>query len=658
VDVAIVADVDTTAAGSLANSAVVSSQTSDPNSNNNSASQTTQVVSQADLAVTIADAPDPVIAGQSTLVYTVTVENLGPSNSDSVSAVDVLPADVTFSTVDVPPGASCNHTSGTVNCSLGDVDAGEVVDIVIETTVDEEASGTLVNNASVTSLTSDPVSGNNTDSETTEVEGVADLSLTGSDAPDPVAAGAFLTYTLSIENDGPSPANQAILTAFLPAEVEFVSADPTQGICDETGGFVSCDLDDVNPGQVIGVEILATVDPAFSGQLLALFETTSNSVDPNPGNNTILLATTAQLMSDLEIQKFDTPEALPPGENLTYTILVQNLGPSDAAGVVITDTLPAEVNWISTTPPAGGSCVGTAVITCTAGTLEAGEVATTTILVEVDIGTPLGTITNTAAVDSATTEVNPDNNDDVQTTIVADEIIDLSILMTGSEDPVLPGDPLIYTVNVSNAGPSVASNIVVTDTLPLGVTLVSADPSQGSCTPGVPIQCGLGSLASGGGASVTIEVTVNSDSPDLLVNTAGVSGAEAESNTINNDAAVETVVFTLNWIEPVSEGERFDVGAELVPLVVEVTDELPIAQVVFERWNLTAWVEIGIVEPPLPPDPPGLYQLFLDPTTLHYTWNQIRVQAFDEDGNASLKPYIWIYRLYNQFMPVVAKTYP
>jgi hypothetical protein len=169
-------------------------------------------------------------------------------------------------------------------------------------------------------------------------------------------------------------------------------------------------------------------------------------------------------------------------------------------------------------------------------------------------------------------------------------------------------------------------------------------------------------LIAGAEATVTIEVTVDSDSPDLLLNTAGVSGAEAESDTMNNVASAETTVFTLTWVEPVTEGgfyyTRRDTGGELVQLMVNVTDRLPIDRIVFERWNLVAWVEIGVAEPPLPPAPPGPYQVILDSSILHYEWNQIRVQAFDEDGNFSLKPYIWIYRFYNQFAPVIAKASP
>ncbi|HJS28782.1 MAG TPA: DUF11 domain-containing protein, partial [Anaerolineales bacterium] len=202
--------------------------------------------------------------------------------------------------------------------------------------------------------------------------------------------------------------------------------------------------------------------------------------------------------------------------------------------------------------------------------------------------------------------------------------------------------------------PSVASGVVVTDTLPAGVVLVDADPSQGSCGASVPIQCDLGQLTAGAEATVTVEVTVASDAPDLLLNTAGVSGAEAESDTMNNAASAETTVFTLNWIEPVSEGETFDVGVGLLPLVVEVTDQLPIDQVVFERWdtNSLQWVPIGIGSPDTQNT---LYTITVDTATLQYTWNQVRARATDEDGNVSLKPYIWIYRLFNKFMPIILK---
>ncbi len=58
---------------------------------------------------------------------------------------------------------------------------------------------------------------------------------------------------------------------------------------------------------------------------------------------------------------------------------------------------------------------------------------------------------------------------------------DLSVTKTDSPDPVTVGNNLTYTVTITNNGPGGATGVVLTDTLPVGVTFVSATPSQGSC---------------------------------------------------------------------------------------------------------------------------------------------------------------------------------
>jgi len=116
---------------------------------------------------------------------------------------------------------------------------------------------------------------------------------------------------------------------------------------------------------------------------------------------------------------------------------------------------------------------------------------------------------------------------------------DLSVAKTDSPDPVVLGSILTYTVTVTNNGPDNATGVTLTDTLPGGVTFGSAIPSQGSCSPGGGVvTCGLGSLASGGSASVTIVVTPTAAGP--LLNTASVTAIETDPNAANNTATATT----------------------------------------------------------------------------------------------------------------------
>ena len=156
-----------------------------------------------------------------------------------MSLTDTLPAGVTFDSA-TPTQGTCSESSGTVTCALGTIADG--ADAGVEITVRPSGPGTLTNQAAVTSDLADPDSADTTASAETTVRSVADLSLTKSDAPDPVLAGELLTYTLGVSNGGPRDATNTTLTDTLPAGVTFDSATPSQGTCSEASGTVTCAL--------------------------------------------------------------------------------------------------------------------------------------------------------------------------------------------------------------------------------------------------------------------------------------------------------------------------------------------------------------------------------------------------------------------------------
>ncbi len=114
---------------------------------------------------------------------------------------------------------------------------------------------------------------------------------------------------------------------------------------------------------------------------------------------------------------------------------------------------------------------------------------------------------------------------------------DLSITKIDSPDPVTAGNQLTYTLTVNNAGPGDAQNVLVSDTLPSGVTLVSVSSSQGGCA---ALPCNLGTITSGGSATVTINVTVDLGTTGTLTNTASVTSDSVDPDNSNNTATEDT----------------------------------------------------------------------------------------------------------------------
>jgi uncharacterized repeat protein (TIGR01451 family) len=247
--------------------------------------------------------------------------------------------------------------------------------------------------------------------------------------------------------------------------------------------------------------------------------------------------------ADLAVAKTDGLTVAVPGQSVTYTITVSNAGPGAANGATILDTLPLELVGATWT------CAASPGSTCTAGgsgsiddvfDLLVGGTLTYTVTGTVDPAAT-GFLINTATVGGITDPDPADNSATDAEPLQAQA--DLGVTKTDSADPVAPNDPLSYTVTLTNAGPSDATGVTVTDALPAGVTFVSSSPGPPTCNlAGATLTCNLGALAAANTATVTINVTVNASAGGILVNTAVVSGGEPDPNASNNSASAATAV--------------------------------------------------------------------------------------------------------------------
>ena len=117
---------------------------------------------------------------------------------------------------------------------------------------------------------------------------------------------------------------------------------------------------------------------------------------------------------DLVLTKSDSPDPGTQGSNMTYTIQVQNTG-AQAQGVLVTDTLPSQIYFVSATSTQG-TCYRTGdIVTCNIGTMAAGTTATVTIVIQPK---KTGTISNTAVVASTPPDINAANNQETESTTV------------------------------------------------------------------------------------------------------------------------------------------------------------------------------------------------------------------------------------------------
>jgi uncharacterized repeat protein (TIGR01451 family) len=419
----------------------------------------------------------------------------------------------------------------------------------------------------------------------------ADLAITKTDSPDPVVAGGLLTYTINVTNNGPADATDVVVTDTLPAGTTYLSSSiPCSG-----GAVLTCDLGDLADGASTSFTITVRVSASLLSSLgvsvtniTNIASVTANEFDSDLSNNTASASTTVTESADLRLTKTCKPDTPAPTGSVAFCDLrVDNLGPSDAQNVVVTDTIVSNVPF-TITSVVGAVCVPAAPIgptlsvtlTCNLGTVAAG----TGVTIHVHFSSnSAGDINDTATVTSTTPDPNTANNTATGRVSFAASA-DLAITKIGSPNPVVAGTNVTYTINVSNGGPSIATNVVVKDTIPAEVSVLTVTPSTGTCTagfPGNPLQpltCTIDSMAVSGSATIIVVAKVNSNVPNgtVINNNATVSSAAADSNNGNNSA---TAAVTVNASADLAITKTSDAAtykpSSIVTYTVQVTNQGP-----------------------------------------------------------------------------------
>jgi uncharacterized repeat protein (TIGR01451 family) len=246
------------------------------------------------------------------------------------------------------------------------------------------------------------------------------------------------------------------------------------------------------------------------------------------------------VQADLSVVKSAAPNPVVAGSQLTYTFTTTNNGPSGATGVTLSDTLPAGEQYVSSSSSQGTVANNNGALSVQLGSLAAGAVATTTIVVTVNPG-DTGSLTNTVTVTGNQPDPNLSNNTSTVTTQV-DQSADLALVKTAAPNPVKAGQQLTYTLTATNNGPSNATGVTIVDTLPPGTTYESAS-GQGSPTiAGQTLTLNVGNLTAGASSTTTVVVGVASTASGVIINTATVSGNQPDPNLANNTATVSTQV--------------------------------------------------------------------------------------------------------------------
>lgn len=480
------------------------------------------------------------------VTFTVTLSNQGPNNATGVEVTDVLPPGITFASSDASVGS---YVPGTGLWTVGNLAGGSSAVLTITGTI--AGVGSRTNTAQVTASDQpdpDSTPGNNVEAEddqaSVSVQTVAidlQLSKTVDDASPNV--GQSVNFVITLTNQGPDAATGIEVRDVIPAGLTLATANPSTGNYNTTTGIWSV------PSLGVGQSATLTL-PTVVGTTTSITNTAEViaanqfDIDSTPGNadageDDIASVTLTAQSADLQLTKTVDNASPNVGDEISFTILVLNQGPSDATSVVVRDVLPAGLSDAGSVTASGNYDAVTGL--WMVGAIPAGNTATLTLRANVDSAQ---TLTNTASVQSvdqfdpdSTPGNNVESEDDQDSVVIDPPTIDLSVSQSIDQSVVNVGDEVNYTITLSNANLDTATGISLRNTLPAGVTFLDQATDTGVFTPGTGIWM-VQSLAPG--ASTNLRIRARVDSVDAADNVAEVIAADqfdVDSTPANNVAA-------------------------------------------------------------------------------------------------------------------------
>ncbi|MBI3416570.1 MAG: DUF11 domain-containing protein [Verrucomicrobia bacterium] len=363
----------------------------------------------------------------------------------------------------------------------------------------------------------------------------AELSITQTFAPLAVRLGDELTYTISVYNAGPNTATGVTFSDELPWNTAFISATAESGSFSFEQGALNGDLPDLPPGGTATVKVV--VKPVQIGIVTNTVNIAAKQADTHPEDNSATSTTRVNLETDLGVSKSAAAGVVLVGSEFTYSVTLTNLGPNPATNIVLKESMPRNVTFVSATPTRGLCFFFNGLLTCALDDLAVGGSETFTVVI---VSPVPGKLVTTATIRSDGVDLDPGNDLSLLTVQVRSGA-DLRVTQSVSPSPAALNRDLTWLFTVRNDGPNDATGVTLTDILPDSLTVQSITSSQGVCTnAGGVLSCDLGNLAKGRKANITVVTTPTQ--LGSLTNSVSVSGSEFDPITTNNVATVSTEV--------------------------------------------------------------------------------------------------------------------
>ncbi|WP_441788403.1 LPXTG cell wall anchor domain-containing protein [Leifsonia sp. 2MCAF36] len=467
--------------------------------------------SAADLSVSkTVDNPTPVLG--SNVTFTLTVVNDGPSDTTGVVLTDPVPAGFSY----VSDDGTGSYNPGTGLWSAGALTVGQTKQLHLVLQVTAAQTGAQVVTDAVSDLPDPTPCAPDCGSVPSLPTKFADLATAKTvDTTTPELNGNA-RFTITVTNNGPSDTANATVTDKLPAGLDYVS-DTSGGTYDPATGVWS--VGSLANGEtktfdvITKVTVTTPVTNVITNSDSGLPDPTPCPSDcgPNPGP---IQAQSSDLVTTKTVDN-TTPNF---GDNVTFTLTVKNNGPTDATNATVTDKLPAGLDYLSDT---SGGTYDPATGVWSVGSLANGATTSFQIVTKVSTTAPVTNVITNSGSDHPDPTPCPSDCGTGPGPITP-QSADLATTKTVDNTTPVLGDDVLFTITVTNNGPSDTANAQVTDKLPAGLDYVS-DTSGGTYDPATGIWS-AGALANGATKSFDIISKVTSLTPVRNVITSSGSG--------------------------------------------------------------------------------------------------------------------------------------
>ncbi|MFT7579380.1 MAG: putative repeat protein (TIGR01451 family), partial [Myxococcota bacterium] len=471
---------------SLVANADVSTSSIDCNAGNDASSATTITGNLPNVYVDVAG--PPVVRVNEPFVYTITYGNNGNAPATDVVVTDLLPPGVTLVPADQDPVVAMLDTL--------DADGTGTATLTVVVTDCSLIGTTLTNSATITAAADTNGTDNTAQVVTAVAAPNATLDLAVVSDRSSAEVGDRVTFTVHFINTGSSDVTDAVIAVPLPTGTLIEDAITGGGtlvgtdlvwalprIAAASSGAVAFQMEVAAGGPVtamaagMGVGVCPSASDAASVEVVA------------PGIHVVKSADTSATCGDTQIG---------------WSILVTNTSDTDIAGVVVTDALPAGVTYVADSITGLGALdQGAPTLVWSVGTLAAGAGMTLSYLTSspADAGRLL---TNSANVEVGGTIVRTSAAAAIRVDCGARLVLDKVVALGCAQ----PGEAVDVVVSVTNSSQSAATNVVVTDSVPLALDVVGTDPDSTYSLATREIRLEVGDLAPGASATVTYQTTI------------------------------------------------------------------------------------------------------------------------------------------------------